>query len=650
MMRFGFFIFIFIGQSVFGQSSSAVDSLRKIYLNETDGIKKAEAYFNLVKSLEDKNIELLPPAADTLESLSKENKYQKGIAQSMHLRAWYYSETGNRDSAALLYHRELSIYLTLHDSSGMAATYNNIGSNYRQAYQPDSAIPYLLKAVDLNLKLKQYKNVASGYANLGNLFSDQKLHEKGIEYLKKALAIRLEYGDEKGSPFTYNNIAVAFGTNGQLDSAFYYSKKGIDVALKFENYFVAGVIEGGLAHLYNEQNKYPEAIAFASKSLEYLQKVNRKANMVFPYINLATAYNRLNQPQKALEYAGQGYKIMKDLDLISPMEVYYEEMAKSYELLGHDKESLIWFKKFMQLDDSLFKSENTKNLADAEAKYQNQKKENELTSQRLNLAHQSNKILKQRIWITGMVIGLLFLVIFSILYFNRYRLKKQTELDAAVIQEQKQGLEAIIAAQEEERKRIAKDLHDGVAQELVALKLGFNLLELKINSKSTIHPEQVSTLSKQLDETTTEVRNIAHLMLPPTLEHQGLGPTLELLLANTLKNAGIDYKINIAGLSAGLNDKIEIGIYRIAQEIINNIIKHAHAKHVLFYLTLAGNILTLTVQDDGQGFNEQGIHQRSSMGLLNIVSRVATLGGTYKFENAEPHGTNSIVIIPIPHV
>ena len=198
-----------------------------------------------------------------------------------------------------------------------------------------------------------------------------------------------------------------------------------------------------------------------------------------------------------------------------------------------------------------------------------------------------------------------------------------------------------------ERKRIAKDLHDGIAQELVALKLGVSLVAQKIKSNATITPEKIDQISRQLDDTTKEVRNLAHTMVPPTLEQKGLAPTLELLLDNTLKNAGVDYKISIDGITTGLNDKINIGIYRIAQEMINNIIKHSQAKNVLFILALTGNQLTLQVQDDGLGFKEDELKNKTSMGILNIVSRVATLGGSYKFENIQPHGTNSTITIPI---
>lgn len=646
-MRSGLYIFFFYSIAMYGQAGHELDSLRNAYNQLQEPVKKAEAYYDLVKIIQDKDITLLPRSADTLENLSRIAGYQKGVARAIHFRGWYYSEMGNRDSADVLYRKELGVYLSLGDTLGIATAYNSIGTNFKEGYKIDSAITYLLKAIELNEKLGHFKNLAAGYANLGNLFSDQKMLNKAIEYLKKALEIKLSHGEEKGAPITYNNIAVAFGTNDQLDSALVYSQKGIDLALKYNNNFVAGVMIGGLSHLYNEKGKYQEGIPFAEKSLEYLKKANRKANTVFPLINLATSYNRMNQPKKALDYAMQGYKIMQELDLISPLEVYYEEIAKAHELLGHDKESLIWFKKFVRLDDSLFSQNNTRNLADAEAKYQNQKKETELVSQRLELTSQSNKIFRQKTWIIGLIMGLLGIGLFSSLYFQRFRLKKKAELDAAIIKEQKLGLDAVIAAQEEERKRISKDLHDGVAQELVALKLGFNLMEHQIKNGVSIDPGKINTLSKQLEETTTEVRNIAHLMLPPTLEKQGLVPTLELLFSNTLQHAGVEYKINIDGMPETLNEKIELGIYRIAQEIINNIIKHSQARNVLLYLTIAGNTLTLKIQDDGTGYNEQTIKEKSSMGLLNIVSRVATLGGTYKFENIEPHGTKSIITIPV---
>ena len=633
--------------SGYGQSTKMIDSLRQAFRLEQDPIKKSDIYYDLAFELENQDLELIPAYADTLEEMSKKSLYLKGAARAYSLRGFYQSEKGNYDSAIAIYRHELPLRIQMKDSLGIARVYNFFGTNFKEQYKSDSAIHYLLKATEINETLKEYKNVASGYANIGNLFADLKLHDKSIEYLKKALNIRLTHGDEKGAVFTYNNLAVAFGSDDQTDSALFYYQKGIDLALKYDNFFVAGVIQGGMSELYNNQSKYAEAIRSSEKSLELLTKVNRKANMVYPYINLASSYNLLKQPKKALQYAEAGYKIMQELKLLSPIEVYYEQFALAHELLGNDNESLSWYKKFVAIDDSLYKADNTKSLAEAEAKYQNQIKETSIALQKLELNTQANKLFKQKTWITGLISGLLGLVLFSTLYFHRFRLKKKTELDAAIIQEQKQGLNAVIAAQEEERKRIAKDLHDGIAQELVALKLGVSLVAQKIKSNATITPEKIDQISRQLDETTKEVRNLAHTMVPPTLEQKGLAPTLELLLDNTLKNAGVDYKISIDGITTGLNDKINIGIYRIAQEMINNIIKHSQAKNVLFILALTGNQLTLQVQDDGLGFKEDELKNKTSMGILNIVSRVATLGGSYKFENIQPHGTNSTITIPI---
>lgn len=624
---------------------SLIDSLRSVFLKEKNVEKKIELYEQIAREAKEQDLSLAQSYADTLMRMAEQANSKLGKAKAFDLQGDIAKDKGDMEGAMRLFQTCLALRIQLNEPTGIAQSYNDIGATYAESYKPDSAIYYYLKSVSINEKLQNYSNVASAYSNIGNLYKDQKANDKAIAYLEKALKLRLEHGEEKKTMYTYNNLAVAYGTKlgavpADIEKALEYSNKGIAVALKYDNIFVAGVIEGGVCHLLNEKKRYKEAIAYCQRSMKYLEEAKREPNLVFPLVNLATAYNALNQPTEALKYAEKGYKIMVERKLIEPLEVYYEEMANAHEKLGNHQQALDWFKKFMALDDSLFKAENVKNLADVETKYQTEKKEKELIEQR-------EQNFRQQTWLIALAVSILALLIFGYLFYNRYRLRQKAALDAAVIKEQQLGLNAVIEAQEAERKRIAKDLHDGIAQELVALKLGFHVLQNKLETVAPEAAQTLNELSEQLNESCTEVRNISHVMMPPTLEQHGLVPSLEMLLRNSLEHVGLKAEFEHFNLPERLEEKTELGLYRIAQELLNNILKHAQANKVVVQLYQAGSNLIMRIEDNGKSFDFDEAKRKGSMGLLNILSRVSTLGGTYTSEQGTEFGTVSTIRVPV---
>lgn len=621
------------------------DSIRLKLAMETDPANQTRYYYLIAKELLEKHFDRASFFTDSLEQFARRSKNSASRAYVYNFKGLIAKESGKLQEALDLFYQDYQIRQQDPDVHTLAITCNNLGGTYAELYKPDSAIHYYLKSLKIFEDLKEYSNLASAYSNIGNLYNDQKIHDKAINYLEKALAIRLEHGEEKKCMFTYNNLAVAYGTSEgddahNLTKALEYSNKGIEIALKYKNNYVAGVIDGGICHILLEKGKYQEAIPHCEQSIKLLTEANRLVNLVFPYVNLASVYNRLDQPQKALDFAMKGYAIMESNKLLDPMEVYLEEIGTAHEKLGNHKEALVWFKKFMKLDDSLFRSENVRSLADVETKYQAEKKEKQLIIER-------ERNYKKTSWLIGFGIFLVAFVLITYLLYRRYQYKQDQKLQQAVIAEQQLGLNAVIEAQEAERKRIAKDLHDGIVQELVATKLGFDALHNSIQYQEESHSVKIKDLSHQLNEACTELRNISHVMMPPTLETKGLVPSLELLLRNSINQVGIQSEFEHFDLPGKLDEKIELGLYRIAQELLNNILKHAQAHKIVMQLYKTGNFLILRVEDDGIGFNFNEAMQSGSMGLLNILSRVRTMGGNYFSEKGELNGTISTVRIPI---
>jgi PAS domain S-box-containing protein len=222
-------------------------------------------------------------------------------------------------------------------------------------------------------------------------------------------------------------------------------------------------------------------------------------------------------------------------------------------------------------------------------------------------------------------------------------------------QEQRMA-QAVIEAQEDERRRIAEDLHDGLGQLLSVIKLQFGELEAMTEETP---PKMLPYLSKArelIDHAATETRNISRNLMPSELQDFGLSQTLKhlcLQVAHT-RNLEVTYQANDA--ERRLPMPIEVAVYRIAQEALNNAIKHAKAKEINVQLTITPESLLLIVEDDGVGFEvveTPTTLKISGMGLGNMRARARLVGGLLNIDSTKGHGTTLVLeiplLLPIPH-
>ncbi len=371
---------------------NVADSLRQAYLTETDPLKKANHYYDLADLLMKEIPEAGIAFADTLEQLAKAARDQKSHARAEILRGYSLYEQGKYADAMPPYKRALAIAMKTTDLELQGRALNSVGNAFHNIGRNDSAIVYLMQSAKIKEELGNMKDVAAVYSNIGNVFSDEKSSDKAIEWLEKSLAIRLSLPDgEKGAIVCYNNLSVAYNGKEDYDKAIEYAQRGFDLASESGNKFHAGVLAGSLGHLWLEKRNLDKSIEMSEKSVSLLTEVNRKSNLVFPYTNLSEAWWRKGNYAKALETNQQGYAIMEELKLIEPLEVYYENFANVYESMGDHKQALVWFKKFMVLDDSLFNKEKLEAIAEVEAKFETEKKEAQLAKQKLELERQASQ-------------------------------------------------------------------------------------------------------------------------------------------------------------------------------------------------------------------------------------------------------------------
>jgi signal transduction histidine kinase len=202
----------------------------------------------------------------------------------------------------------------------------------------------------------------------------------------------------------------------------------------------------------------------------------------------------------------------------------------------------------------------------------------------------------------------------------------------------------MLEGQEKERSRIARDLHDGLGNLLSTLKVNFSSLQINFDDNNS--QKIYGVASEMIDEACTEVRKIAHEMMPQALNKLGLIKALEDLVIKMNNTHDFDAQFHVFGREKKLDDNTNVMLFRIVQELLNNVVKYAEAEEVLVQLTFSDDLLNLTVEDDGKGFDPLTVKTDAGMGLKSVEFRTGYIGGNYEI-NSRP-GKGTLVNINMP--
>ena len=210
--------------------------------------------------------------------------------------------------------------------------------------------------------------------------------------------------------------------------------------------------------------------------------------------------------------------------------------------------------------------------------------------------------------------------------------------------------EARVQAQEEERRRIAREIHDGLGQMLTAIKFNVEILEDNVGV-SEEERKRIQDIKGLLDNVMTEAREISYNLMPSVLVDFGLASALQLLTEEVSRRNNLTVAFHSWGFTERLDPPLEIGLYRIAQEALNNVVKHAHAKEVAVQIVRDETNIRLTIEDDGEGFELRNLSVtragKRGMGLPSMRERVLSFNGTLSIDSTPLHGTEIAVEIPL---
>lgn len=583
-----------------------------------------------------------------MEALTLATKldFQKGIASSHNSLGNYYYQTGDYKQAIIHHRASLTIRKKMNDNMGIAQSLVNLGNaNYSEGKLKDATNTYFegLKYSEL---AKNDGLTSMLYTNIASIFDDLKNFQQSLEYSLKAISIREKINDVGGLAFNYNNISTVYRDSHKYNEAITYLKKAIEASVASGNSNLQAYALTNLGDVYARKGMYLQSIENLEKSRAIQEQLGDKLGYLTTLTIIGDTYYAARNLQKAEWYYRNALDGNRNLKNANVLLGIYEGLTKVCEAENKYAEALKFNKLLSAQKDSTLNETNTKQLSELNTKYETEKKQKEIvqlssqnTTQKLVLVKRNTTIIAiSSIFITSIAFGLLFYI--------HYKTKQEKKLQAEIIRQQDLSTQAVLEAEEKERTRIGNDLHDGLGQLFSTVKMNLSGL---IDRVSIAHEDDRILAEKTVwlvDESCREVRSISHQMMPNALLKAGLAAGVRNFLTLIDEN---HLKVNLetVGFNDRINSNVEMVLYRVIQETVNNVIKHAAASQLDIQLVKDEDGINVTIEDNGKGFDTTQIEKQDGIGVKNIKTRVLYLKGTVDFDTAIGRGTVVNVWVPL---
>ena len=505
-------------------------------------------------------------------------------------RAKILNDLGLFDQTFEILHNLLTRIEKKSDDKRVIDLHYYIGSSYFQMRDHNKSMVHYEKAKKLAIQHKKYEDTIKINLELGLAYVGLGQHEKGLDILQKNLGLAQKIK---------NDELVIIGLDNLSNS--YFEIGDNEMALKYQL----------------EILNYPD---YLNDSKHYSTAINQ---------HLAEIYIALERWDDAQKHVTLAIKYATEMGSNDWLFDCYKNQAAIHEAKGKYKEALTFHQKYLATKDSVYQKDYDEKMSAMANLYELEHKEHQIDKLTIDTQTATAKVERLTFFAAFLV-----LLIGLLLTFYQYR-KNKTEKDL----QQKIAFQ-LIQAQEDERQRIAKDLHDSVGQ---------NILFLKNQVQNNGDQIDTTKLVKSIDDALQEIRNISKNLYPNQLEKYGLIAAVEALADEVSQSTGIFVSSDMEGIEEILNNNVKINFYRIIQEFVNNTLKHAEATAIRITAQQTDQTIELIVQDNGKGFDKADMQRKAnrSFGLINMEERVKMLKGTFAIESEPGKGTKSTFSIPV---
>ncbi|MDD4373838.1 MAG: tetratricopeptide repeat protein [Bacteroidales bacterium] len=508
------------------------------------------------------------------------------------------------------------------------------------------AIESHLNSLRINEKIGARNAMATNYNDIGIIYKTMEEYDQALDSYLKANALCEEMNMVRGRIMTLNNIGTIYEAKNEFDNAVQYYNLAYTDAVNEGIKDAQAIILNNLGEIYAEKGESAIAQDYFRQTLKLDKETGDEIGSIYSMINMAGTFVGVKAFDSAAYYYQEAESKAVSFNANQLLAFLYGGMTEMYKQQNNYKKAFETSLKLQTVKDTLYNESRTQQLSEAEARYQTEKKDQEIDLLRQEQLVKELTIQQHQAERFALV-SLIILGAMIIWYLYKRNKSRQNELfNKQLLQQKELHLKAIVETQESERKRIAKDLHDGIGQSLSGIRLAMENISIRLEQNNETEGAKVKELTNTLDQACHEVRNISHQMMPRVLQEDGLIPAIEDMLEKSFSHANITYQFDHFGLSERFAENVEISLYRITQELVNNIIKHSGATEVQVQLLRNKKQLVLLVEDNGKGFQYEKLKAKG-IGLMNITSRVETVHGEFNLEPSPVSGTLATIRVPL---
>lgn len=609
--------------------TTIIDNLKRNIGAARSNEEKIKAIFNFCELGYTLHPDTLMLYAEKAKALTTQSGNLHDEIQATYYECGALTTKGLIDSSLNLLDKCLAILSTkVKDGVLEANCYNQKGRCYVRKNQYKEAIDMGYQTISFAEKNNDVLLQVKGKTLIGWAYLEMDQLNKALSWHLKALHTTTDTLLLEKYAILFANLATNYNGLGKTDSAFYYINKGISYSRKHENLFALSnslAIESEL-YVKSGQAKLSEPVL---KEVVAIRKIIGDPFYIASDMSqLGYYYAHYGQPEKGIAICNEGIAIAKQYKLDTKLFFLYGSLADNYKAMGNMEKYAEVLQTIIGLKDTVYLRNSAQSLAEMQTKYETEKNENIIAQQKFAL-------IKKNYWLYGSVSFLVLGILILYLLFLNYR-KKQILKNELLLKEEKYLSElAVATAEENERKRIATDLHDNIGAYASAIRADVEKISNNGMRNSAL---TIQNLQQHSQEIINSLRDTIWVLNKEVITITGLSDRIKSYISKLQPTYD---KIHIA-----VHEKIEndgrlssqnaLNIFRIIQEALHNAVKHSGAKNIDVTISSNGNIV-ITVADDGTGMGQ--LKGSDGNGLINMKSRAKEIGMELTIESTKNEGT-----------
>lgn len=581
--------------------------------------------------------------------IAQKDRNQSQLSICFFYLGRYFYNQGNSAKAKYWFSKSLILANKTNNKKALALNYNVLGLIEMDKGSYTTSLKFLLKSFDIAEKNHLEKNKCNALNNLGTLYELQKDTLKALKCYTDNVEIAKRNNFNDVLLYSYTSLGIINRADNKNDAVKYYNL-AYTIADKLKDDYQKASILLNTSEVYLSteiESNYAKAYTCLRKLREIESRMGNTDHLFYYYFNMGAYYSKTKKYEDSVKMYLEALKISKEGIDSEQKASLFNSISKVYRKSGNFESAFLYSEKYHALQDSLFSVKKTKVFDEIQTQYEVEKKN--LKIDLLSRGKIIEKTKKRIVIYTGLalVIPLLILVFF---YRNRIKLlkviqEKEHELflrEKTELQQQQElkRITGIVEGQDQERNRLAKEIHDGVGGNLAGIKLQLHQINSSLKSDS------IDEVIAYLGDVFTELRCISHDLSSSKISDR----SLEILLLELIKEYEdrgefiTELIVFPEDALQKLSSILKHHLYRIIQELFANVSKHAKAGHVFLSLTKIDNTLNLIFEDDGRGFENS---DKNGIGIKNIKERLLSIKGEMTIDSTSKGGTTIVIDILI---